>query len=135
MTAKIVLTYHGHKFAGEGHNCGTSQEGIFPIDWLLSRVSSRQLARKLQFPKKHIDTMYIHCGLWNVPNQQHFKAVKLKLISEYNLWVWLSLTGSEWNVFWVARQKYHLFFFFLKYSRKSRGQYQTHSGKTSSQIF
>lgn len=32
MTAKIVLTYHGHKFAGEGHNCGTSQEGIFPID-------------------------------------------------------------------------------------------------------
>lgn len=56
--------------------------------------------------------MYIHCGLWNVPNQQHFKAVKLKLISEYNLWVWLSLTGSEWNVFWVARQKYHLFFFF-----------------------
>ena len=32
ITAKNVLTYHGHKFAGEGHICGASQEGIFPID-------------------------------------------------------------------------------------------------------
>ena len=52
ITAEIVLTHHGHKFAREGHNCGTSQEGIFSIDWLLSRVSSWQPARKIIIPEK-----------------------------------------------------------------------------------
>ena len=93
FTAKFVLTYHGHKFARESHCLWQAVRGerIVPNDWLFSKVSSWQPAKKILIPEKTHWQMYIHCGLWNVPNQQQFEAVKLKLIGEYNLWEWLSL--------------------------------------------
>ena len=115
FTAKFVLTYHGHKFARESHCLWQAVRGerIVPNDWLFSKVSSWQPAKKILIPEKTHWQMYIHCGLWNVPNQQQFEAVKLKLIGEYNLWEWLSLPDLNEMYSGVSTRscdkKYHLF--------------------------
>lgn len=60
---------------------------LVSLYWLSGKNWLWQLPRKILILRKtpwHI--MYIHCGLWNVPNQQQFKTVKLKLISESNMW-------------------------------------------------
>ena len=80
----------------------TSQEGIFPNDWLLSRVSSWQLERKI------IDLEKTH---WhNVYTLRTLKRSESKAIQSCQIKIdkWIQFvgvivaSGSEWNVFGVS---------------------------------